>query len=181
MGETADRLTVLLGGARAGKTTFAERLASTWGGEVTYIATCPRIEGDAELADRIERHRAERPASWTTVEEEIDLTRSITGSTGLIVIDCLTTWVGNLLHRGHDEAAVLGASDLAIDAVLGRGEPTVAVSNEVGSGVVPATELGRAYRDALGRVNQRWVAVSDRTLLIVAGRALRLHRPEDVG
>jgi adenosylcobinamide kinase/adenosylcobinamide-phosphate guanylyltransferase len=177
---TDARLTVLLGGARAGKTTFAERLAAASGGDVTYLATCPRIDGDVELAGRIERHRADRPASWTTVEEEVDLAGAITGSSGLIVIDCLTTWVANLMHGGHDEAAVLAASDRAIDAVLGRDEPTVVVSNEVGLGVVPATELGREYRDVLGRVNQRWVAASDRTLLIVAGRALPLDRPEDL-
>jgi adenosyl cobinamide kinase/adenosyl cobinamide phosphate guanylyltransferase len=181
MGETVDHLTVLLGGARAGKTTFAEHLARAAGDDVTYIATCPHIEGDTELSDRIQRHRADRPAGWTTVEEEIDLARAVTDSTGLVVIDCLTTWVGNLLHHGHDEAGALTASDLAVEAVLGRAEPTVVVSNEVGLGVVPATELGREYRDVLGRVNQRWVAASDRALLIVAGRALRLDSAEDLG
>jgi adenosylcobinamide kinase/adenosylcobinamide-phosphate guanylyltransferase len=181
MSETADRLTVLLGGARAGKTAFAERLAGVRGGDVTYIATCPRIDGDTELASRIERHRADRPAEWTTIEEEVDLAGAVARSTGLIVIDCLTTWVGNMLHLGRDEASVLAASDLAIEAAIGRAEPTIVVSNEVGLGVVPATELGREYRDVLGRVNQRWVAASDRTLLIVAGRALPLDRPEDLG
>jgi adenosylcobinamide kinase/adenosylcobinamide-phosphate guanylyltransferase len=180
MGAPADRLTVLLGGARAGKTTFAERLARARSGDVAYIATCPRIDGDAELADRIARHRAERPGGWTTVEEEIDLAGAIASSTGTVVIDCLTTWVGNLLHHERTESDVIAASDLAIEAVVARPTPTIVVSNEVGLGIVPATELGRTYRDVLGRVNQRWVAASDRTLLIVAGRALRLDRPEDL-
>jgi adenosylcobinamide kinase / adenosylcobinamide-phosphate guanylyltransferase len=180
MSGTAERLTVLLGGARAGKTTFAERLAVAARDDVTYIATCPRIDADVELAGRIEQHRAERPAEWATIEEEVDLAGAVGRSTGLIVIDCLTTWVGNLLHLGRDETAVLAASDLAIEAVLRRIAPTIVVSNEVGSGVVPATQLGREYRDVLGRVNQRWVAASDRTLLIVAGRALRLDRAEEV-
>jgi adenosylcobinamide kinase/adenosylcobinamide-phosphate guanylyltransferase len=142
MGETVG-LTVLLGGARAGKTTFAERLARAAGDDVTYIATCPRIEGDGELAERIKRHRADRPVAWTTVEEEVDLARAVTESIGLVVIDCLTTWVGNLLHLGEDETGVLAASDLAFVGVRDRATPRVVVSNEVGLGVVPATDLGR--------------------------------------
>ncbi|MAT05196.1 MAG: bifunctional adenosylcobinamide kinase/adenosylcobinamide-phosphate guanylyltransferase [Acidimicrobiaceae bacterium] len=175
-------LTVLLGGARAGKSTFAERLAATGGEEVAYLATSPRIEGDADLDARIARHRADRPDHWITIEEEIDVAAVLRDATeGVVLLDCLTTWVGNLLHVGRDEGEVLAATDAAIDAATTRSGPTIVVTNEVGLGVIPPTELGRAYRDLLGRVNQRWVAASDRALLIVAGRALPLHDPESLG
>jgi len=174
-------LTVLLGGARAGKSTFAERLAAAAGMHVTYLATSPQIEGDVDLAARIARHRQERPSTWTTIEEELDLASAIAAAPpGVVVVDCVTTWVGNLVHAGQEDAAVLAAADDAISAALGRDGPTIVVSNEVGLGIVPATELGRVYRDLLGRVNQRWVAASDRALLIVAGRAIALHDTDAV-
>lgn len=173
------RITVLLGGARAGKTSFAERLASADGGPVTYLATSPRIEADADLEARIARHRADRPAGWTTVEEELDVAGAIGAvERGVIVLDCVTTWVGNLMHRGDDELAVLEATDRTIESALDHDGRTVVVTNEVGLGIVPPTELGRAYRDVLGRANQRWVGAADRALLIVAGSALPLHDPE---
>ena len=173
------RITVLLGGARAGKTSFAERMAGADGDRVTYLATSPRIEGDTDLEARIARHRDDRPDAWSTVEEEIDLAGAIRQiGDGVVVIDCLTTWVGNLMHHGHDGAAVLARVDDAIEATLARDGVMIVVTNEVGLGVVPPSELGRAYRDTLGRVNQRWVAASDRALFVVAGRALPLHGPE---
>lgn len=173
------RITVVLGGARAGKTTFAERMAIADGGPVTYVATSPRIAGDDDLEARIARHRADRPLGWTTVEEELDVAGAVgTIDRGVIVLDCLTTWVGNLMHSGDDEDVVLAATDRAIEAALARAGRTIVVTNEVGLGVVPATELGRRYRDTLGRVNQRWVGAAERTLFIVAGRALPLHAPE---
>lgn len=179
---TGDRITVLLGGARAGKTSFAERLAATAGGPVTYLATSPRIDGDLDLEARIARHRADRPDAWSTVEEEIDVAGAIRAiGDGVIVFDCVTTWVGNLMHRGDEEAAVLARTDDAVDAALHRNGPTIVVTNEVGLGVVPPTPLGRTYRDVLGRANQRWVGAADRALLIVAGRALTLDAPESFG
>ena len=176
---TGGRITVLLGGARAGKTSFAERLAGTTGGPVTYLATSPRIDGDLDLEARITRHRADRPDTWSTVEEEIDVAEAIRAiGRGVIVLDCVTTWVGNLMHHADDEAAVLARVDDAIDAALDRDGSTIVVTNEVGLGVVPPTRLGREYRDVLGRANQRWVGAADRALLIVAGRALPLHEPD---
>lgn len=175
------RISVLLGGARAGKTSFAERLAGVGGEPVTYLATSPRIDGDLDLEARIARHRADRPASWSTVEEEIDLAGAIRAiDRGVIVIDCLTTWVGNLMHHGHGAADVLARAGDAVEASLARDGATIVVTNEVGLGIVPPSELGRAYRDALGRVNQRWVSASERALLIVAGRALPLHEPDEL-
>jgi adenosyl cobinamide kinase/adenosyl cobinamide phosphate guanylyltransferase len=174
-------LIVLLGGARAGKSALAERLAGDAGAAVTYVATCPRIPGDDDLADRIERHRAERPAAWSTIEEELDLAGAVARcGDGVVVVDCLTTWVGNLVHHGHDDDAVLVACDRALAAVAARSGRTVAVTNEVGMGIVPGDELSRRYRDLLGRVNQRWVAAAEQAVLVVAGRALPLHPIDDL-
>ena len=160
-------LTVLLGGARSGKSALALRLAAETGRPVTFVATGEAR--DAEMAGRIAAHREERPADWSTVEEPVDLRgaleRAAAGDT--IVVDCLSLWVANLLERGlePDDAAAVAAA---------RSAPTIAVTNEVGLGIVPVTELGRAYRDLLGRVNAAWVELSDRALFVVAGRALEL-------
>ena len=100
--------------------------------------------------------------------------------TPVVIVDCLTVWAGNMLHHGRDEQAMLDASDVAISAISDRGLAAIVVSNEVGMGIVPVNDLARAYRDALGRVNQRWVAASDQALLMVAGRALPLYEPRDL-
>jgi adenosylcobinamide kinase / adenosylcobinamide-phosphate guanylyltransferase len=174
-------LTVLLGGARSGKSSFAEQLAARNDGAVTYLATCPRIEGDVELDARIDQHRADRPAHWSTIEEEHDVAGAISAlGDETLIVDCLTTWVSNLMHVGHDDETVLRATDEAIAAVARRAGQTIVTSNEVGLGIVPREPSVRRYRDLLGRVNQRWVVAADRPLLLVAGRALALHRPEEL-
>jgi adenosyl cobinamide kinase/adenosyl cobinamide phosphate guanylyltransferase len=175
-------LTVLLGGARSGKSALAVEIASRgqngFTDGVTYLATSPTIPGDDDLAQRIARHRAERPSTWTTVEEQIDIAAALVRvDTPVVIVDCLTLWAGNMLHHGHDEAAILDASDAAIAAVTDRDLVSVVISNEVGLGIVPVNELARGYRDVLGRVNQRWVAAADHALFMVAGRALPLHEP----
>ncbi len=169
----------LVGGARSGKSTLALALAERHGGAVTYVATSPRIEGDDDLDARIEAHRRERPAEWSTVEEELDLVGAIAGAPGgaLVVVDCITLWVNNVVWRGDDDESVLAATDAAVRAAAGRRDPVVVVSNEVGLGIVPADTASRRFRDLLGRVNQRWAAAADRTVLLVAGRALPLHDP----
>ena len=160
-------LTMLLGGARSGKSALAVRLAAETGRPVTFVATGEAR--DAEMAARIDAHRRERPAAWATVEEPLDLRGALERApeTDTVVVDCLSLWVANLLERGlePDNIAAVAA---------GRAAPTIAVSNEVGLGVVPATELGRVFRDLLGRVNAAWVDASDRALFVVAGRALEL-------
>ena len=174
-------LTVILGGARSGKSALAEDLGRRSGGAVTYVATCPRLAGDDELARRIERHRADRPSGWSTIEEELDLADAIERAADtFLVVDCLTLWVGNLQFHGHDEHAVLTASRRALDAIGGRTADTVVVSNEVGLGIVPADAMTREYRDLLGRVNSAWVAAADRALFLVGGRAIPLHDPHDL-
>lgn len=174
-------LTVLLGGARSGKSALALDLALAWNGAIAFIATCPHIDGDVELAARITDHRAERPDGWTTIEEEHDLAGALGAAGGAFaVVDCLTLWVANLQHRGATAADVERAAEAAIDAARDRAAPTVVVSNEVGLGIVPADALSREFRDVLGRVNQRWIAAADRALLLVAGKALPLHDPREL-
>ena len=160
-------LTMLLGGARSGKSALAVRLAAETGRPVTFVATGEAR--DAEMAARIDAHRRERPTGWTTVEEPLDLRSALERApeADTVVVDCLSLWVANLLERG------LEPDDVAAVAA-GRTAPTIAVSNEVGLGIVPATELGRVFRDLLGRVNAAWVDASDRALFVVAGRALEL-------
>jgi adenosylcobinamide kinase/adenosylcobinamide-phosphate guanylyltransferase len=158
---------VLLGGARSGKSARAVEIAKEAGGPVVFVATG---EGrDVEMADRIEAHRRERPGEWTTIEEPLELGSALAaapaGST--VIVDCLSLWVANLLEHGRepDDVASLAAA---------RPGLTIAVSNEVGLGIVPANELARRFRDVLGRVNAAWVAASDEAYLCVAGRAIAL-------
>ena len=170
-------LTLLLGGARSGKSALAARLAGRWPGPVAVVATGQA--GDAEMAERIRRHRAERPGHWATVEEPLALAAALARASteSFVVLDCLTLWVANLLERDLDDAQVLERARSAAAAAAARAAPTVAVSNEVGLGIVPASAVARRYRDLLGQVNAVWAGAADHTLLLVAGRALPLLDP----
>ena len=163
-------LVLLLGGARSGKSGLAIRLAEREGAPVVFVATGEA--GDEEMAARIERHRAERPAAWETVEEPVELERALAeappGSTA--IVDCLSLWVSNVFESQPVEA--LAASAAQVAAV--REGLTITVSNEVGLGIVPDNVLARRYRDVLGRVNATWAAAADEAYLVVAGRRLRL-------
>ena len=166
-------LVVLLGGARSGKSGLAARLAAASGAPVVFVATGE--PGDEEMAARIDRHREERPREWTTVEEPRRLLDAVAGAPAgsCLVLDCLSVWVANLIEAAP--ADEIEREALAAAAAAARRQATtIAVSNEVGLGLVPTTPLGRAYRDLLGRVNQAWVAVADDAMLVVAGRGLRL-------
>jgi adenosylcobinamide kinase / adenosylcobinamide-phosphate guanylyltransferase len=167
-------LTFLLGGARSGKSTLAVELARQAGGQVTVIATGE--PGDEEMSDRIRVHLAERPPEWQTIEEPLELDRAIAAvdAGDVLVIDCLTLWVANLLARGDGDAEIEALGSTAAERASARAGLTVAISNEVGLGIVPANELGRRYRDVLGRVNANWAAAADEPAFVVAGRMLRL-------
>lgn len=168
-------LTVLLGGARSGKSTAALRIAERAPGPVCFIATSPRIGGDDDLDSRIETHRAERPAEWSTIEAELDLVTALADAGDAhTIVDCLTVWLGNLIHHDHTDEQILTSSTAALAAATERRGDTTVVTNEVGLGIVPADAMTRRYRDLLGRINQQWVAASDRALLLVAGRVLPL-------
>lgn len=177
-------LTLLIGGARSAKSSLAVEIGHRHhaaGIPVTYIATAPSVEHprDHDMADRIERHRKERPATWSTVEEELDLTGALTGLVGLVIVDCLTLWTSNLMWREFTDDAITARATEAAAVAAARDDPTVVITNEVGLGVHPETGLGRRYRDVLGWVNQAWAEVADPALLLVAGRAVRLDDPWD--
>jgi adenosylcobinamide kinase / adenosylcobinamide-phosphate guanylyltransferase len=165
-------LTFLLGGARSGKSALASELAARSGDAVTVIATAEAR--DEEMARRIELHRAERPAGWETVEEPLELEAALSRVPGdaVAVVDCLSLWAANLLERGDD---VEERSAAALEVARSRRAATIVVSNEVGLGIVPVSELGRHYRDVLGRVNTQWADAADDALFVVAGRLLRLE------
>lgn len=157
-------LVLYLGGARSGKSRLAVERAQASEQPVVFIATGEA--GDEEMADRIARHRAERPADWVTVEEPLELARALRDvpPTATVIVDCLSLWVANG-GGGRD----------AIAAAITRAGLTIAVSNEVGLGIVPANELARVYRDVLGRVNAAWVAAAEQAYFVVAGRKLALE------
>ena len=161
-------ITLVLGGARSGKSEVAEQIAARHS-RVTYIAT--GIATDADMAARIEAHRARRSPSWTTVEGADDLPGAIRSGAGAVVVDALGTWVATF-----PDFAVDADADKLISALTERVGDTIVVSEEVGLGVHPSSEAGRRFRDALGLLNQRVAAVADDVLLVVAGRVLHLDR-----
>lgn len=171
-------LSLVIGGARSGKSRFAVDFACRREEEVVFIATAEARDEDMEA--RIARHRRERPAWWTTLEEPLALEAAIEQAPGgsCVIIDCLTLWVANLL-------ATSGMTDVeerataAARAAAARTGATLAVTNEVGMGIVPALDVAREYRDALGRVNAIWAAAAEHALLLVGGRVLELGRPDD--
>lgn len=167
-------LTLLLGGARSGKSRLAVDLAAASGRPVLVIATAEAL--DEDMAERIRRHRAQRPSAWRTVEEPVEV-EAVLGAApedACILIDCLTLWVANLLGGGSTDEDVAARAGTAADLAAHRTSGTVVVSNEVGSGIVPVNAAARRYRDLLGVVNSIWAERADRAALVVAGRVLRL-------
>jgi adenosylcobinamide kinase/adenosylcobinamide-phosphate guanylyltransferase len=161
---------LVLGGARSGKSRYAVEQAAQSGRRVAFLATARALDGD--MASRIARHRAERPARWTTLEESQDIVsvcRRAAAAHDLVIVDCATVWVANLMERGNDDTAVLAAADDLAKLQREHLLSLLIVSNEVGEGVHPATELGRRFRDLLGFVNQRLASAADRVTLMVAG------------
>lgn len=173
-------LVLLIGGVRSGKSRLAVEVASKWSRSPVVIATGEAR--DAEMTKRIARHRAERPEHWTTIEEPIDLEAAL-GSVPTdeaAIVDCLTLWVSNLMEREQRDDSIVEAARRAAEVAAARPGGVLAVSNEVGSGVIPNNPLGRRFGDVLGRVNTVWAAAADRVFLVVAGRALPLERPESL-
>ncbi|TMD63161.1 MAG: bifunctional adenosylcobinamide kinase/adenosylcobinamide-phosphate guanylyltransferase [Chloroflexi bacterium] len=192
------QLILILGGARSGKSAFAERLAASSGRTVTYIATA--TAGDDEMRTRIAHHRASRPREWHTIEEPLDLAGAVRQAyrfADVLLLDCVTLWLGNMLsqepgQRENDDKSIEElriTSNLfdeaclkqveALLAVVQSAEPNktlIVVTNEVGLGVVPAYPLGRVYRDTLGYVNQRLAQAADRVYLMMAGMAVDIKR-----
>jgi adenosylcobinamide kinase/adenosylcobinamide-phosphate guanylyltransferase len=164
-------VTLVLGGVRSGKSRYAQLIAER-ANRVTFIATAERRD-DAEMHAKIERHRAERPQSWSTIEEPLQLALAIEQAgedSEVILIDCLTLFASNLLEACGDNSAQLQSHiDQLCSALRAAPCSIILVSNEVGSGVVPGYELGRRFRDIVGEINQRVASVSDTVVLMVAG------------
>ena len=164
----------MLGGARSGKSRFAEQLAAAWGGPVLYVATA--TAGDEEMAERIRQHRASRPAAWRTLEAPLEVARTVReqlGDARTVLVEDLTLLLSNVLLARADGAETLALAEL--EGLLGLEARLVLVSNEVGMGLVPEYALGRQFRDALGRLNQRAAASVDEVHFLVAGVPLRLR------
>jgi len=186
------KLTLILGGARSGKSSYAERLALQHGGQVLFVATAQPLDG--EMAERIANHQKNRPANWQTLEiagavGALLQSRSQSGTlqTGVILVDCLTLLVSNLLlaistGTGEDltideeAATALVETEITrlLEAVQTIPAEWIIVSNEVGLGLVPPYPLGRVYRDLLGRANQRLASRADQVIFMIAGIPMRL-------
>lgn len=178
------RLLLVLGGARSGKTTLAEELATRLGGPVLYVATAEAR--DAEMASRIAHHQSRRPEGWRTLEAPRDVGRALAAGAAeanVVLLDCLTLLLSNLmldLGDDPDEEAASARLDSEIDLLLAAYErgrwSLIIVSNEVGWGLVPPYPLGRVYRDVLGRAHQRLAARADHVYLVIAGIPLDLKK-----
>jgi len=164
----AAKLTLVLGGARSGKSRYAESLIAAFAPPWTYVATAEA--GDAEMTARIAAHRSRRGAQWRTVEVPRDLAAALKSCRTMpVLVDCLTLWLSNLLLAHADIDAELAQLENALDAMTA---PAVLVANEVGYGIVPDNPLGRRFRDLQGVLNQRIAARADRVALVVAGLPL---------
>jgi adenosylcobinamide kinase/adenosylcobinamide-phosphate guanylyltransferase len=165
-------VTLVLGGARSGKSRYAERLVEQAAASGTYCATAE--PGDDEMMARIAAHRAHRGSFWRTVEAPLELPSVIADETAPdrpLLIDCLTLWLSNVLLSGKCIEAEIAAVAAALREAAG---PVVLVANEVGLGLVPETPLGRRFRDAAGRLNQEIAGLADRVVFVAAGLPLVL-------
>ncbi len=173
------KTTLILGGARGGKSAYALQLANN-SNRVLFIATAE--SGDLDMQQRIDMHRSERPMHWQTLEEPAcfaELARDIIDDVDIVIVDCLTLWVSNILFRNNEDEACTRSElqdrvKALSDIIHNSSARWIIVSNEVGMGLVPPTKLGRVYRDLLGRVNQDIARISDQVVLMVAGLPFEL-------
>lgn len=165
----------ITGGARSGKSRLAEELALVYGEPLGYLAT--GRSGDAEMAERIARHRARRGPAWLTIEEPLDLAGAIhahEGSVNALLVDCVTLWLTNLLLQHGDAAKALLAVESLILLMSGLKTPLILVSNEVGMGIVPENGLARAFRDLAGEANELLARAADEVYVVFSGLPLKL-------
>jgi adenosylcobinamide kinase/adenosylcobinamide-phosphate guanylyltransferase len=167
-------VTLVLGGARSGKSRYAEWLIATYPPPRIYVATAEAR--DNEMAERIAAHRARRDAGWQTVEAPHDLADALTAApaSAAVLVDCLTLWLSNLMEAGFDIDAQTASLQ---EALAGRAGPTVLVANEVGLGIVPDNALARRFRDLQGTLNQRLAAQAARVVMMVAGLPVAVKSP----
>jgi len=162
-----------LGGARSGKSRFAEELAERSGPLRTYIATAEAFDG--EMQSRIDKHRARRGEGWQTIEAPLALSETLAAcGSPVVLIDCLTLWISNLMFRDRDVASEINLLCAALERASGH---VILVSNEVGMGIVPENALSRGFRDMQGLANQKVAAVADAVYFVAAGLPLTLKTP----
>lgn len=170
------KLILITGGARSGKSCFAQKSADAMKGRKVFLATAQAL--DEEMKSRIEKHKKERPSGWDTIEETQYLNSVIKDCNGkheVVLIDCLTMWIFNLLeHRGYNESEILKEVRTLIANCKKIQSTVIIVSNEVGSGIVPANRLSRQFRDILGKANQEVASIADEVYLVTAGIPLKL-------
>ena len=169
---------LLIGGARSGKSDIAVELGKAWTGEVMFAATAEGLDDD--MADRISRHQADRPADWGLIEAPLLNGGTVTevDPAALLIIDCITLLASNLMMAEKTNEQLESHLSLLTHALVGRTAPTRVISNEGGLGVRPDTELGRRYRGVLGRTNKRLASRAEATLFVAAGRVVPLHQLE---
>lgn len=173
--EGAREIVFVTGGARSGKSRFAQARAEGWAGPLLYIATAETL--DDEMRERVEKHRAERGERWETLEEPLALSRALGVAEGYggALLDCLTLWTSNLLGlHGEDQSRLQAAVDAFLDSLDGFRGRICVVTNEVGAGIVPENPLARRFRDLAGRLNQEAARRATQAFLIVSGLAVRL-------
>jgi adenosylcobinamide kinase/adenosylcobinamide-phosphate guanylyltransferase len=173
------RTIFITGGARSGKSIFAEQTAHTFGAPLCYLATAQSL--DDEMGQRIGKHQQRRGDAWQTIEEALQLAQTLTNNDGrfnLILVDCLTLWLSNLLlneELGEEtEARVMDEVQRLATALRGMRTPVIMVSNEVGMGIVPENRLARIFRDIAGQANQIIAAAADEAWLVASGIPLKL-------
>jgi len=171
----ANKLYFVTGGARSGKSAFAEKLAMSVPGKRAYLATAQAL--DAEMVARIEHHRQRRGSAWDTYEEPLavaELLNKLSGRYGVVLLDCLTLWLSNVMAHTDGDDAVSRQSDLLVEAVKNLKGTCIIVSNEVGLGIVPDNALARRFRDLAGFVNQKVAQASDEAYLLTAGIPMKM-------
>lgn len=166
------KITFILGGARSGKSAYAEQLATKSVRPKVYLATAEAL--DDEMRARIAQHQ-QRRAGWETVEAPLDIARVITAyPDSIILVDCLTLWLSNLIHHGRD---IVAETEIMLDALAATRAQVLLVSNEVGQGIVPDNALARHFRDAAGILHQRVAAAADRVVWVVAAIPTTIKGP----
>lgn len=176
--DTDNAFTFVVGGARSGKSSFAMRLAESCGSPRLYIATAQSL--DSEMEERIRRHREDRGGGWETIEEPREVSGSVMragragGGYRVVLIDCLTLWLTNLLMAGLDDPSVLSEVESLVSACRGSSARVIAVSNEVGLGLVPENPLSRRFRDLSGTMNQRMASAAAQAYFVASGIPLKM-------
>ncbi len=174
------KTSLIIGGSRSGKSRHALELAENAGGRQIFIATC--VPGDDEMEDRVSRHKAERGPAWETLEIPVGLPEAVSKNgadqTAVVLIDCLTLWISNLLMETDETQILEGHLNRLVDAIDAAQCQVLLVSNEVGAGIVPENKLARQFRDIAGFVNQRVAAAVDEVIWMVAGIPVAIKKAQ---